>query len=86
MVDEEVLTIYGNVTKAIQAATDEFNKHGLDLSQFEIVVTESNMEYEITFQYALTPPGYRGSPKGYPGIVVYVNKVGLTVNKTHFVR
>ena len=90
MAEEETfntrLLLSGEVANAIYLATMEFAKRNLDISGYEVFVSESNLYYEIEFQHSTASKGFRGSPKGHPGLAVRIKKSSYEITNVSYVR
>ena len=77
-------TISGRSLQAIHAALPEFNREGLDLSDFEITVREDGEFYAVDFLVRERPTGMRGSLRGE--FTALVNKSDLRLFQIIYAR
>jgi hypothetical protein len=80
--------IAGTTARIIHAAMPAFLQTNLDVSAYRLEVVETSRSYFVEFRDPTfeRPKGYRGSSPNRPEFLVELDKNGLQVIGSHFVR
>jgi hypothetical protein len=86
--DAQILeqSISGRQFLAIQAAIPELERNKLDVTGYQIAVSESGTSVFVTFDNPNRPQGYMGCWGKLPCFSVELGKDDLRIIRAHFVR
>ncbi len=76
----------GASLKWIRAAEPEFQRRGLDLDKYTIIVAEQNDSVVVALKSRDSVQGARGSTGTHPGYEVEISKKDLRVVRSNYVR
>jgi hypothetical protein len=79
-------SILGVDLKAIQAAMPEFEKRGLKIDRYKIIVFEDGEVVFVIFDDPQRPPGQKGSTERMSTFEVRLKRTDLSVVGSNFVR
>ncbi|HEY5602359.1 MAG TPA: hypothetical protein VIM41_04550 [Gammaproteobacteria bacterium] len=79
-------TISDKQLQAILIAKSVFSDKKLNLTGYNILLSESKTDYIVIFEHSSKSPGLRGSPSGNPGLAVNLDKETLEIINSHFIR
>src|SRR4051794_11845061 len=79
-------SILGADLKAIQAALPVFEKHGMKVDGYRVVVLEEKESIIVLFDDPERPPGQKGSTARMVSFEVRLRKPDLSVADSNFVR
>jgi hypothetical protein len=79
-------TIQDSSFLAIQSATDVFQRHNPDLSQYQIEVVRDGGSVVVIFTDKDRPPGAKGGSSQRPGFEVELRAEDLRVVRSNFLR
>jgi len=83
---EVIDSLAGTSQRLVQVAMPEFEREGLHLDEYRIVIMRLNDHYVVVFEDANAPSSQRGSPSGRLGFEVEIDATGKRVLSTHFSR
>src|SRR5437868_5368357 len=79
-------SILGVDLKAIQAALPTFEKHGMKVDGYRVIVIEEKESIVVLFEDPERPPEQMGSTKRMVSFEVRLRKTDLSIVESHFVR
>ena len=81
----QLLTLTGAQIKIFEVAVREFNKTGLDLLKYEVVLYKTGSSHVVLFRSPSQPRSQRGSPRGAPSYSVEVG-ADYSLIRAHYER